>query len=268
MSVLMEMASLDIEEGFKEILAYKDHPAAPASNDDEAAAFANIVTSRRSVRVFDTSVPVPEAVINQCLDLALLAPNSSNMQPWEFYWVRSPEKKEQLVRWCMSQPAARTAAELIVVVGRTDTWKRNADAIYTRLKADPSVPKSALDYYRLACPMMYTQAGGLFSVVKHLIFNIQGLFKPMPREPNFNTGMRIWATKSVGLAASIFMLAIRAHGYDTCAMEGCDQQRIKKLLGLPNSALISMVIGVGKRTEQGVYGHRVRLDRSWFVKEI
>lgn len=265
MSMLTEIASLNIEKEFKEILDYNEHLEAA---DCDAIAFEKVVRSRRSIRVFDQAIAVPEEVIHKSLDLAMLAPNSSNLQPWEFYWVRSSDKKEQLIRWCMSQPAARTASDLIVCVARTKTWKRNCGAMYAKLQEDPTVPRRALDYYRLVCPMIYTQGWNVLSICKYFLFSFQGLFKPLPREPNFNSGMRLWATKSVCLAASIFMLAIRAYGYDSCPMEGCDQQRIKKLLRLPSDAQITMVIGIGKRAEKGVYGQRTRLERTWFVEEV
>jgi nitroreductase len=262
---LIEMATLDIDEAFKEILEYRKHPEAL---DCDATAFERIVESRRSIRVFDRAVRVPEDVINKCLDLAMLAPNSSNLQPWEFYWVRSPDKRQELVRWCMSQPPARTASDLIVLVARPDVWRRNCDALISKLQASQAVPESALDYYRLACPMMYAQAWGVFSIAKHLIFNLQGIFKPIPREPNFQWGMQMWASKSVCLAASILMLAISAYGYDSCPMEGFDGVRVKKLLKLPRNARVIMIIALGKRENRGVYGERVRLDRSWCVQEV
>jgi nitroreductase len=265
LSVLREMVSLDLEEGFQEILDYQKHPEAA---DCDAEAFERVVTSRRSTRVFDRTVSVPEDVISKSLELAMLAPNSSNLQPWEFYWVRTPEKKQKLVRWCMSQPPARTASELIVFVARAKIWKPNCEAMYAKLEEDSNAPLSALKYYRVVCPMIYTQASNVVSVVKHVMFNVRGISKPTPREPNFSWGMQMWATKSVCLAASIFMLAIRAYGYDSCPMEGCDQQRIKQLLGLPRDARVSMVIAVGKAAKNGVYGERVRLEPSRFVKVV
>ena len=39
-----------------------------------------LIESRRAVRRFTTE-PVPEAVIRDCLELAVLAPNSCNLQP-------------------------------------------------------------------------------------------------------------------------------------------------------------------------------------------
>ena len=92
--------------------------------DLDAEEFEKVVRSRRSVRVF-TEEQIPEEVMRKCLDLALLAPNSSNLQPWEFYWVRDKKKKTELARLCLGQPAATTAQELVVCVARLDTWKRN-----------------------------------------------------------------------------------------------------------------------------------------------
>ena len=57
--------------------------------------FIKTIKSRRSVRNYNDE-PVLEQDMKACLELALLAPNSSNLQPWEFYWVRSPEKKTKI----------------------------------------------------------------------------------------------------------------------------------------------------------------------------
>ena len=53
--------------------------------------FFELINKRRSVRKFkDTKVP--ESVMRKCLKASVLAANSSNLQPWEFYWVRDPKK--------------------------------------------------------------------------------------------------------------------------------------------------------------------------------
>jgi nitroreductase len=51
--------------------------------------FQEIVTFRRSNRKFDPNVEIPDDVIRRSLERAVLSPNSSNMQLWEFYWLRS-----------------------------------------------------------------------------------------------------------------------------------------------------------------------------------
>ncbi|MEY2864688.1 MAG: hypothetical protein RLY58_2395, partial [Pseudomonadota bacterium] len=85
----------------------------PAPQHLNVEHFRQVIESRRSVRKF-TQTAIPQAVMDDCLNMALLAPCSSGLQPWEFYVVRSADKKATLVKACMSQLAAKTAAELIV----------------------------------------------------------------------------------------------------------------------------------------------------------
>ena len=93
----------------------------------------DLVRKRRSVRKF-LNEKVPEEVITKALKAALLAPNSSNLQPWEFYWVKDIKNKKNLIKACFSQNAAKTAQELIVAVSRIDTWKRNRGLILDNYK--------------------------------------------------------------------------------------------------------------------------------------
>ena len=97
--------------------------------------FFDLVKKRRSVRIRKFSNEnVPDEVILKALKTALLAANSSNLQPWEFYWVKDDNKKEDLIKACFSQNAAKTAQELIVAVSRIDTWKRNRNLILKTTK--------------------------------------------------------------------------------------------------------------------------------------
>ena len=77
--------------------------------------FFEIIDKRRSVRKFSNKT-IPEEVIIKALNAALLAANSSNLQPWEFYWVKDKNNKNDLIKACFSQNAAKTAKELIVAV--------------------------------------------------------------------------------------------------------------------------------------------------------
>jgi nitroreductase len=60
---------------------------------------------------------------------------------------------------------------------------------------------------------------------------------------------------------------MRDHGYDTCPMEGFDSTRVKQLLGLDKTDEICMIISCGKRTEEGVYGERQRVERDDVIYE-
>jgi len=230
--------------------------------------FKKVVETRRSVRVFDRS-PIPEADVREALDMALLAPNSSNLQPWEFYWVRSPKPRAALVEACLSQPAAKTAAELIVCVARVDTWPAMRARMLEAFAARKGVPASAVDYYRKLVPMVYTVGPfGLLARLRGLAMWAIGWRRAIPREPASAAELTTWAVKSAALACENLMLALRAKGLDSCPMEGMDSRRIKKLLGLPRSAAVVMVVAAGRRSSKGVYGPRLRFDRSIFIREI
>jgi len=57
--------------------------------------FVEAVRFRRSIRKYRPD-PVDEAVMREAFELAFLAPNSSNMQCWDFYWVRTEETKKKI----------------------------------------------------------------------------------------------------------------------------------------------------------------------------
>lgn len=50
-----------------------------------------VLNYRRSVRVFDKEKHIDPEKVKHCLELATLAPNSSNMQLWEFYHITRPD---------------------------------------------------------------------------------------------------------------------------------------------------------------------------------
>lgn len=232
--------------------------------------FSQVVEGRRSVRRFSATEKVSESVMHQALNHALLAPNSSNLQMWEFVWVRNPEKKKKLAEACLSQPAATTAAELVVCVARTDTWRANRQRMLDTLSHTPKTPRAALKYYEKIVPLSLNQGPlGMFGAMKGFLFALVGLFRPVPRQPMSRSDMRVWSVKSTALACQNLMLSLKSHGYDSCPMEGFDSVRVKKILGLPRGGSeIVMVVGVGVGLPEGIFGPRIRFDSRYYLKEI
>lgn len=234
--------------------------------------FFEAVESRRSVRIFNQEEDFDHSVVQRCLEAAILSPNSSNLQLYEF--IRVPESshfKDQIAQLCMRQKAAVTARELVVVVTRRDLWKSRAHANYNYIKTtvqnqSEKKQKQALSYYGNLIPKLYSRYPG-WTLIKKLIAWWVGLRRPMVREVS-ETNVRISVHKSAALASMTFMLGMKASGYDTCPMEGYDSKRISKLLNLSKGSEICMIIGCGKGLPEGVYGKRFRMDFSELVKEI
>jgi nitroreductase len=105
-------------------------------------------------------------------------------------------------------------------------------------------------------------------MVKKAAFAIGGLIAPVPRGPYTRSEVQLWAAKSTALACENLVLAFRAHGFDTCMMEGYDEQRVSRLLNLNDGAFPIMVIAAGERAEDGVFWPQVRFDRSQFIHTL
>lgn len=229
--------------------------------------FRKVVQSRRSVRRF-TDEKIPEAVVQDCLDMALLAPNSSNLQPWMFYRIRSPDRRKRMVEACLKQNAAKTAAELIVVVARTTTWKQHCAEMLDHWPEE-SIPRVVENYYSKAAMVHYGQLPlDPMGRIKKLFRDIMGLTRPAPRWPNSQADMKLWACKSTALAAENLMLAFRAHGFDSCPMEGFDEARLRRIVPLPRDAFVVMVVAAGRRADNGIYHEQIRFDRQRFIQDI
>ncbi len=238
--------------------------------------YKKIVESRRSVRRFDTSHIFNHETVKEALRLALLSPNSSNLQTWEFYRVKSKDKLASLSEACLGQGAARTASELVVFVSRTDLWKRRADWNYQQILdklGEPENPttkeKRALHYYKTMIKLFYDNRFWPLSSIKRkavLLYRILS-GKPMMRFTRKNDS-RIVSNKTLGIAAQTFMLSMEEQGYQTCPMEGFDAVWVRKILGLPRSADVSMVIACGKGLPEGISNERLRMPYEDVVFEV
>lgn len=225
------------------------------------------IAYRRSCRVYKNE-PIDSNEVKQCLENAVLAPTSSNLQLWEFYHITNKDVLKRLSVACLNQNAAKTAQQLVVVVARKNLWRKRVkanlnyiDQTYnqtTLSEQDMRRKKMATDYYKKIIPMAYVEFLGLLGLLKYIVFQIIGLFRPIYRQVR-NSDMRIVAHKSAALAAQNFMISMAAIGYDTCPMEGSDTLRVKKILNLPRGAEINMVIGCGIRDDKGIYGSRFRV---------
>jgi len=230
----------------------------------QSIAFRQIVEFRRSNRKFDPDTEIPDDVIRRGIENAILSPNSSNMQLWEFHWLKTDEWKNRFIPLCLNQNAARTAKHLIVFVTRRDKWRERARWNREQIQkstagSSPSLQKKALDYYGKVMPLVYAQdAFGVLTLVRRSISFFAGLFRPFYRAGG-SASQRIVVHKSCALAAQTFMLSIAAEGFHTCPMEGFDEVRVKKALGLPGGAEVNMIIAVGKGSEAGVWGPRIRV---------
>lgn len=236
--------------------------------------FDKIVKTRRSVRKYK-NINIDTADVKDCIFHASLAPNSSNLQLWEFYHVTNKDLMNKISRACFNQPAAKTANQFVVVVTRKDLWNSRRKFNLNYIKNRSSISKNkglknkniAINYYKYLIPTIYNEFFGILGFIRYINAMIIGLFRPIYRQV-LKSDMRVVAHKSSALAAQNFMLSMTSKGYDTCPMEGFDSLRVKNTLSLPYKAEINMIISCGIRDEKGVYGNQIRVpfDQVYFKK--
>lgn len=226
-----------------------------------------IINYRRSVRHYK-NLPIDSEKVKHCIELATLAPNSSNMQLWEFYHVTNPETLQQLSIACLGQMAATTAQQMVVFVTRQDLYHNRAKtmmALETQ-NVQKNTPKEKQEkrikrwqmYYGKVIPFLYARFLGVLGLIRKVIVNVVGLFRAIVYQVSEND-VRVVVHKTCALAAQTFMLAMANEQYDTCPMEGFDSRKVKNILNLPFGAEVNMVISCGIREEQGVWGDRMRV---------
>ena len=230
--------------------------------------FEEIINHRRSVRYYDPDKELDSNKVRRCIELATLAPVSSNMQLWEFHHITSPELLKKMEKACIYQNTARTAKQIVVFVTRQDLFRKRARQVlsFERKNIRNYVPKEKQEkyiknqeiYYNIAMPFIYGRFLGLYGIFRKLFATVIGLFRPIVREVS-ECDMRVVVHKTCGLAAQTFMLAMADAGYDTCPLEGFDSRLVKKALSLPKGAEINMVITCGIRMEKGLRGERFRV---------
>ena len=231
----------------------------------------DILLHRRAIRHFDSSQPIDELRVRDCIKLAALAPTSSNMQLWECYHVTDKAVLSKLADACLGQLTATSASQMVVFVTRQDKYRQRARAVREfeianiRRNSPPEKQEKRIKkwkaYYGCLMPFLYSRCFGLAGLGRKMLAQVVGLFRPIVRQVS-EGDVRVVVNKSCALAVQTFMLAMSEAGYDTCPLEGFDSVLVKRALGLPYDCEINMLITCGIRLPDGVWGDRFRIPFS------
>jgi nitroreductase len=213
------------------------------------------IFNRRAIKVFDP-VEIPAVTREQILDAARMAPSSFNIQPYRFYWVESPERRKKAAGLCLGQKPAATASALVVAVADIASWKATAQGELAWMRTAGFSPEKITEAEKRAKlgKWFFLQGWfGIFGVLKLMIVRAMHLWMTTGTIPVARKGMFKWAGKNAALACENLMIAAEALGLNSCPMEGFDDLRLAKFLGLsPKKHEIVMVIAIGKKSEQHI----------------
>ncbi|MBD7970644.1 MULTISPECIES: nitroreductase family protein [Paenibacillus] len=195
-----------------------------------------VISSRRSVRVYDPSVKISREEMTEILEEATLAPSSVNLQPWRFLVIDSPEGKatlEELAPGNLHQ--VKTSSAVIAVFGDMNAFD-NADDIMSSAVERGFLPQEVKEQIMAN----YTDLFGRISA---------GAFREM-------------IVIDCGLVSMQLMLSARAHGYDTNPIGGYDKSRIAEAFGMDKERYVPvMLISIGKAAKEARKTTRLPIDR-------
>lgn len=221
-------------------------------------AFARLARSRRSVRNFRPD-PIPESVLERLLEAARWAPSGYNLQPTHMVVVADPSLKPDLCRACMGQRQILEAPVTVVFTGDRDAAERNLEPMIAAERAIGSMDDKYERLLRRYVHQSFSRGPfGLGWLWKAALAPLWAAGAPVPSIPVIHK--RYWLAKQVSLSAMVFMLAAHAAGLATVPMEGFDERRVRRLLGVPRRHIVPIVVPVGYARDNDLKKSRLPLD--------
>ncbi len=176
-----------------------------------ARAFHEQLARRRTVRHFSDR-PVPQAVIDECLQAAGSAPSGANLQPWHFTVVTAPELKKKI------REAAEEQERHFYEHRASDEWLEALAPLGT----DETKP-----YLEIAPCLI-----AIFS-------------QPYHREPDGTKVKHYYPAESVGIATGFLIAALHDAGLATLTHTPSPMGFLNEVLERPphERAFVLLVVG-------------------------
>lgn len=205
--------------------------------------FEVLVRTRRAVRKFKPD-PVGENLLRQLLAICHWAPSGYNLQPTHYILVMNSDVKARLCQACMGQKQVLEAAATVVFTGDRRVVENNLDRMVELEKAAGAISGKYEKILRYYVSLAFSHRPlGLGWLWKACLPPLIRWFRPVPAFPAVHK--QFWLAKQTMLNAMIFMLAARAAGLATVPMEGFDETRVRKVLNIPSTQAVLLVVPVG-----------------------
>ncbi|GAB6931037.1 nitroreductase family protein [Paenibacillus sp. JCM 10914] len=200
-----------------------------------------VIRERHSVRHYDPSVKIPRQEMEEILSEAILAPSSSNLQPWRFVVIDDAELLKKLHPIANNQEHVLQASAVIAVLGDMK-WYEKGRQIYTMSEEAGYMTEEIKQYFINSAENIYAN---MDQSVKESIIDVDA-----------------------GLISMQLMLSARARGYDTVPMGGYNKVKFVEEFKIPEHYRSVMLIAIGKAASPGRPTVRLPLEDVAFWNEI
>lgn len=201
---------------------------------------------RYATKQFDPTKKIDPATWLALEDALVLSPSSFGLQPWKFFVVSDPAKREALVAQSWGQRQVADASHLVVFAVKHPL---TADDVHRHIVRTSEVHGTPVE-----------NLAGFEKVVAGFLEN-----------PPYPLDLQAWSTRQVYIALGNFMTAAALLGVDTCPMEGLDPAGFDKTLGLEGSGYFTVAAcPAGYRAEGDKYSTapKVRFEKHHIITHL
>lgn len=217
----------------------------------------NVARSRYSCKEFDPTKKVPAAALERVAQATAAAPSSFNMQPWRCVFVTDRGARERLAKGMLGANGKRVVDAPVTAVFASDLRSSHRvpkiQALARAAKA-PETFVSKLPFFASLFASGY-RVGILrwpMFLAKRLVLLLVGLARPVPKLSTPES----WAFKNTMLAVQTLMLAAAEEGVQSVPMEGLDERRVRRALGIPRRYAIPCIVALGYATSEAASAPR------------
>ncbi|MFI8389741.1 nitroreductase family protein [Streptomyces sp. NPDC085540] len=201
---------------------------------------AEAIRTRRTVRHY-LPAPIPEATLDALLGLAVEAPTSWNLQDRSIVVVSGDEGRAGLAWATGGQPQPQEAPVVLVFVAEPQSWRDDHSDVYEQARRSGA--------WNAEFAAMFSAASRVFQED----LDQRGL-------------LREYAVKDAMIAASFVMLAATEMGLATSPMNGWDEAKVKKVIGIDgrDDLAIALLVSVGHPAQDQRHPGRRARERTVF----
>ncbi|AFZ22632.1 nitroreductase [Cylindrospermum stagnale PCC 7417] len=198
------------------------------------------IKQRRAARAFKRE-DIPEAILQQILNLAVQAPSGFNLQPWRFIIVKEQKNKEKLQACAFNQRQVGQAPVVLICCSTSLVGTKEYIASVIHLGEEHGT-------------MTDSYANYLHSSIPEFFAN----------HPSFGD-MEAWTNRHTMLAVAYLMIVAKSFGVDSCPMEGFISAQVKDAFQIPEEVDICCLLALGYASEPfKPYGGRFPLNQVCF----
>ncbi len=177
-------------------------------------ALLDAIQQRYACRQFVAGQAVAESDLDLLREAGRLAPSAFGLEPWRFITVTGDAERAAVAQACYDQPAAATAAALIVIVALVDALDPDSDYVRAQFEAEARGEDTA---------------------------SIYEAYRAFYRKD----GVAAWARGQCHFAAAHMLLQAAHLGLGSCPIGGFDEAALTAVLNIPPGESPALVIALG-----------------------